>query len=136
MALAKQPAAPKSVSSASFAVPQMNMNAQSIFDLMRAPQQPQFNVTQATGTKPKNYVPASINVSGMPVASVFGLPGAAPMPDNVFTVTPASGTKPKNYKPATISMNAPQLAGPQAMQQMLEMMRGFSPTPFAPYGQG
>jgi hypothetical protein len=119
------------------AAPQaMPQNVSSIFDLIRPPQQAQFNVQEAQGTKPKNYQPASISMTGIPVASVFGLPGASAMPQDVFTVTPASGTKAKNYRPTQISMNAPSLAGPAAMQQMLAMMQNTSATPFAPYGQG
>lgn len=115
----------------------MPANAASIFDMIRPPQQAQFDVRAAQGTKPKNYIPTAISMSGIPVASVFGLQGASAVPQNVFTVTPASGTKPKNYKPAQIAMNAPQMAGPAAMQQMLAMMgnRGGA-TPFAPFGQG
>lgn len=119
-----------------FATPTINQNATSIFDLIRPPQQAQFNVTQASGSKPKNYKPVQIGVSGMPVASVFALPGANPLPQQVFNVTAAQGTDPKKYKPTQISMNAPQLAGPQAMQQMLALMGGMNPTPFAPNGQG
>jgi hypothetical protein len=75
-------------------------------------------------------------MSGIPVAAVFGLPGANPMPDQIFDVTAASGTKPKNYKPTQISMNAPTAAGPAAMQQMLALMRtARGATPFAPLGQ-
>lgn len=119
------------------AAPQaMPQNVSSIFDMIRAPQQAQFNVQAAQGTNPKGYKPTAISMSGIPVASVFGLQGASAMPQNVFNVTPASGTKPKNYKPAQISMNAPSLAGPAAMQQMLAMMQNTSATPFAPYGQG
>lgn len=119
------------------AAPQaMPQNVSSIFDMIRAPQQAQFNVQAAQGTKPKNYQPTTISMSGVPVASVFGLPGASAMPQDVFNVTPASGTKAKNYTPAQISMNAPSLAGPAAMQQMLAMMKNTSATPFAPYGQG
>ena len=120
------------------AAPQaMPQNVSSIFDLIRVPQQAQFNVQAAQGTKPKNYKPTTISMTGMPVASVFGLPSASAMPQNVFTVTPASGTKPKNYKPTQIAMNAPSLAGPAAMQQMLAMMgNNYGATPFAPYGQG
>lgn len=113
------------------------MNINSIFDLLRIPQQAQFDVRAAQGTKPKNYVPAAISMRGVPVASVFGLPGASAMPENIFTVTPASGTKPKNYKAAQIAMNAPQIAGPAAMQQMLALMGNTgAATPFAPFGQG
>lgn len=119
-----------------FATPTINQNATSIFDLIRPPQQAQFNMTPASGSKPKNYTPVKVGVSGMPAASVFALPGAGALPQQVFNVTPASGTKPKNYKPTQISMNAPQLAGPQAMQQMLALMGGMNPTPFAPNGQG
>ena len=119
------------------AAPQaMPQNVSSIFDLIRAPQQAQFHVQAAQGTKPKNYQPTAISMSGVPVASVFGLPGASAMPQDVFNVTPASGTKAKNYTPTQISMNAPSLAGPAAMQQMLAMMKNTSATPFAPYGQG
>jgi hypothetical protein len=119
------------------AAPQaMPQNVPSIFDMIRAPQQAQFNVQAAQGTKPKNYQPTAISMSGVPVASVFGLPGASAMPQDVFNVTPASGTKAKNYTPTQISMNAPSPAGPAAMQQMLAMMKNTSATPFAPYGQG
>jgi hypothetical protein len=114
----------------------MPQNVSSIFDMIRAPQQAQFNVQAAQGTKPENYQPTAISMSGVPVASVFGLPGASAVPQNVFNVTPASGTKAKNYTPTQISMNAPSLAGPAAMQQMLAMMKNTSATPFAPYGQG
>lgn len=108
-------------------------NPRSIFDLLIRPQPAQFNVRQATGTKPKNYTPASVTMSGLPAASVFAFnPGA--LPQQAFTVIPASGTKPKNYRPAQVLMNAPSLAGPGAMQQMLAMMRGVA-TPFAPFGQ-
>lgn len=122
----------------SLSAPQLNTSARSIFEMFGIPQQPQFDVTAATGTKPKNYTPASINVSGAPVASVFAMPGANTLPDQIFNVTPASGTKPKNYRPASISMNAPTIAGPAAMQQMLAMMQATrsGATPFAPYGQG
>ena len=121
----------------STAAPQaMPQNVSSIFDMIRAPQQAQFNVQAAQGTKPKNYQPTAISMSGIPTASVFGLPGASAVPQNVFNVTPASGTKAKNYTPTQISMNAPSLAGPAAMQQMLAMMKNTSATPFAPYGQG
>ena len=119
-----------------FAMPTLNQNATSIFDLIRPPQQAQFDVTAAQGTKPKNYVPVKVGMSGIPVASVFAMPGANPLPQQVFNVTPASGTKPKNYRPVQVSMNAPQLAGPVAMQQMLALMGGLNPTPFAPNGQG
>lgn len=119
-----------------FATPTLNQNATSIFDLIRAPQQGQFNVTPATGSKPKNYTPVKVGMSGIPVASVFAMPGANPLPQQVFNVTPASGSKPKNYKPTQVSMSAPQLAGPVAMQQMLALMGGLNPTPFAPNGQG
>lgn len=119
-----------------FAAPAINPNANSIFGLIQPPQQAQFNMTPASGTKPKNYVPVQVGMSGMPAASVFAMPGAGVLPQQVFNVTPASGTKPKNYKPTQITMNAPQLAGPQAMQQMLALMGGMNPTPFAPNGQG
>lgn len=115
---------------------EMPQNGSSIFDLIRVPQQAQFNVQAAQGTRPRNYQPTSISMSGVPVASVFGLPGASDMPQDVFTVTPASGTRARNYQPTQISMNAPSLAGPAAMQQMLAMMQNTSATPFAPYGQG
>lgn len=129
--------APSRQSYGTTAAPQaMPQNVSSIFDLIRPPQQAQFNVQEAQGTKPKNYQPASISMAGIPVASVFGLPGASATPQDVFTVTPASGTKAKNYRPTQISMNAPSLAGPAAMQQMLAMMQNTSATPFAPYGQG
>ena len=120
------------------AAPQaMPQNASSIFDMIRAPQQAQFNVQAAQGSKPSKYQPTSISMTGMPVASVFGLPGASAMPQDVFSVTPASGTKAKNYRPTQIAMNAPSLAGPAAMQQMLAMMgNNYGATPFAPYGQG
>jgi hypothetical protein len=119
------------------AAPQaMPQNASSIFDMIRAPQQAQFNVQAAQGAKAKNYQPTTISMTGMPVASVFGLPGASAMPQDVFSVTPATGAKAKNYKPTQIAMNAPSLAGPAAMQQMLAMMQNTSATPFAPYGQG
>lgn len=117
-----------------FQAPTLNRNATSIFDLIGVPQQAQFDVRQATGTKPKNYTPASVTMSGLPAASVFAFnPGA--LPQQPFTVIPASGTKAKNYKPAQVIMNAPSLAGPSAMQQMLALMQGGA-TPFAPYGQG
>lgn len=130
--------APSRQSYGTTAAPQaMPQNAMSIFDMIRAPQQAQFNVQAAQGTKPKNYQPTSISMTGIPVASVFGLSGASAVPQDVFTVTPASGTKAKNYKPTQISMNAPSLAGPAAMQQMLAMMsNNSSATPFAPFGQG
>lgn len=120
------------------AAPQaMPQNVSSIFDMIRAPQQAQFNVQAAQGTKGKNYQPTAISMTGIPVASVFGLPGASAMPQDVFSVTPATGTKGKNYKPTQIAMNAPSLAGPAAMQQMLAMMsNNSSATPFAPFGQG
>lgn len=120
------------------AAPQaMPQNVSSIFDLIRVPQQAQFNVQAAQGSKPKDYKPTAISMSGIPVASVFGLPGASAMPQNVFNVTPASGTKAKNYRPTQISMNAPSLAGPAAMQQMLALMgNNNGATPFAPFGQG
>lgn len=119
------------------AAPQaMPQNVSSIFDMIRAPQQAQFNVQAAQGAKPKNYQPTAISMSGIPVASVFGLSGASAMPQDVFTVAPATGAKAKNYKPTQIAMNAPSLAGPAAMQQMLAMMQNTSATPFAPYGQG
>lgn len=106
----------------------------SIFDLVGAPQPAQFDVTAASGTKPKNYQPTQVEMTGVPTPSVFALnPGA--LPQNAFDVTAASGTKPKNYQPTQVTMNAPQLAGPQAMQQMLALMRGTA-TPFSPYGQG
>lgn len=117
-----------------FQAPRINPNATSIFDLLGIPQQAQFNVQAATGAKPKNYTPTSVSMSGMPPASVFAFnPGA--LPQQQFTVIPASGTKAKNYKPAQVVMNAPSLAGPGAMQQMLALMQGGA-TPFAPYGQG
>jgi hypothetical protein len=117
-----------------FAAPAVNQNARSIFDLLVRPQQAQFDVKAATGTKPKNYTPASVTMSGLPAASVFAFnPGA--LPQQAFTVIPASGTKAKNYKPAQVQMNAPSLAGPEAMQQMLALMRGTA-TPFSPFGQG
>jgi hypothetical protein len=116
---------------------QMPANVSSIFDMLRVPQQAQFDVRAAQGTKPSKYNPTAISMSGIPVASVFGLPGASAMPQNVFTVTPASGTKPKNYKPAQIAMNAPSVAGPAAMQQMMALMgNNYGATPFAPFGQG
>lgn len=103
----------------------------SIFDLIRAPQQAQFNVQQAQGTKPKNYQPARVGMSNIPMPSVFALLGAGRQGVNPFTVTPASGTRPSNYRPAQISMNAPTLAGPAAMQQMLALMGGgFRRSPF------
>lgn len=124
-------------SSGTTAAPQaMPQNVSSIFDMIRAPQQAQFNVQAAQGAKPKNYQPTAISMSGIPVASVFGLQGASAIPQDVFNVTPASGAKAKNYRPVQISMNAPSLAGPAAMQQMLAMMQNTSATPFAPYGQG
>lgn len=118
-----------------FQTPTVNANAKSIFDLIAPPkQQAQFDVQAATGTKPKNYTPTSVTMSGMPAASVFAFnPGA--LPQQAFTVIPASGTKPKDYKPGQVIMNAPSLAGPSAMQQMLALMQGGA-TPFAPYGQG
>lgn len=117
-----------------YQAPALNRNATSIFDMIAPAQQAQFNVQAATGTKPKNYTPASVTMSGLPAASVFAFnPGA--LPQQPFTVIPASGTKAKNYKPAQVIMNAPSLAGPSAMQQMLALMQGGA-TPFAPYGQG
>jgi hypothetical protein len=120
-------------SSGTTAAPQtMPQNAMSIFDMIRPPQQAQFNVQAAQGTRPRNYQPTSISMTGIPVASVFGLSSASAVPQDVFTVTPAS-----NYQPTQISMNAPSLAGPAAMQQMLAMMQNNSgATPFAPFGQG
>ena len=109
----------------------------SIFDLIRAPQQAQFNVQQAQGTKPKNFRPAQIGMSNVPMPSVFNLLGAGRQSASPFTVTPSSGTRPKNFRPAQISMNAPSPAGPAAMMQMLALMRGgFGASPFAPFGQG
>jgi hypothetical protein len=130
--------APSRQSYGTTAAPQaMPQNAMSIFDMIRAPQQAQFNVQAAQGAKAKNYQPTTISMTGMPVASVFGLPGASAMPQDVFSVTPATGAKAKNYKPAQIAMNAPSLAGPSAMQQMLAMMgNNRSASPFAPFGQG
>ena len=122
---------------ASLAAPrEMPTSVSSIFDIIRPQAPAQFDVRAAQGTKPKNYVPTAINMSGIPVASVFGLPGANPLPDQIFDVTAASGTKPKNYKPTQITMNAPTAAGPAAMQQMLALMRtARGATPFAPLGQ-
>lgn len=117
-----------------YQAPALNRNATSIFDLIGVPQQAQFNVQAATGTKPKNYTPTSVTMSGLPSASVFAFNPDA-LPQQAFTVIPASGTKAKNYKPAQVIMNAPSLAGPDAMQQMLALMRGGA-TPFAPFGQG
>lgn len=124
-------------SSATFAAPrQLPTSISSIFDLIRPPEQAQFNVTQAQGHKAKNYRPVSMNMSGIPVAAVFGLPSANQLPDQVFNVTPAQGHKAKNYRPTQISMNAPTAAGPAAMQEMLALMRtARSATPFAPFGQ-
>lgn len=117
-----------------YQAPVLNRNATSIFDMIAPQQQAQFDVQAATGTKPKNYTPTSVTMSGVPSASVFAFnPGA--LPQQAFTVIPASGTKPKNYKPGQVIMNAPSLAGPSAMQQMLALMQGGA-TPFAPYGQG
>ena len=127
--------APVQPSTFGYAQPSMNMGAMSIFDLIRPPQQPQFDVTAASGTKPKNYRPVQVGMSGLPAPSVFALLGDSALPQNVFTVTPASGTKPKNYRPTQIDMNAPSIAGPQAMQQMLAMMQATR-SPFAPFGQG
>ncbi len=124
----------------SFAAPQRidASSVSSIFDLIRVPQQAQFDVTAASGTKPKNYKPVQIAMNNIPLPTVFSLMGAGQPIASPFTVTPASGTKPKNYKPTSIEMNAPQMAGPQAMQQMLAMMSqaGYGATPFSPYGQG
>lgn len=132
--------APAARPQTSFAAPQqIDMSSvSSIFDLIRAPQQAQFDVTQASGTKPKNYKPVQIAMNNIPLPTVFSLMGAGQQMASPFTVTPASGTKPKNYKPVSIEMNAPQMAGPQAMQQMLAMMSqaGYGATPFSPYGQG
>jgi hypothetical protein len=115
----------------------MQPQPMSIFDLIRAPQQAQFNVQQAQGTRPKNFRPAQIGMSNVPMASVFNLLGAGRQSASPFTVTPSSGTRPKNFRPAQISMNAPSPAGPAAMMQMLALMRGgFGASPFAPFGQG
>ena len=115
----------------------MPQNISSIFDLIQLPQQARFNTQAAQGTNPGSYKPTAISMTGIPVASVFGLPGASAMPQNVFNVAPPRGTNPKNYKPAQIAMNAPSLAGPAAMQQMLALMgKKNGATPFAPYGQG
>lgn len=130
-------AAPRAQPQGFFARPQMPPQGGSIFDMLRVPQQAQFNVQAAQGTKPKKYRPTQISMSNVPVAAVFGLPSANQLPDNVFNVTQASGTKPKNYRPTQISMNAPSPAGPAAMQQMLALMGGgLRATPFAPFGQG
>lgn len=124
----------------SFAAPrQMDMSSvSSIFDLIGPQAQAQFNVTPATGSKPKNYTPVKVGMNNIPLPSVFALMGGGQQMESPFTVTAATGTKPKNYKPVSIEMNAPQMAGPQAMQQMLAMMSqaGYGATPFSPYGQG
>lgn len=133
--LSKLPSREQAQPQFNFAAPQLNPNAMSIFDLIRPPQQAQFNVTAAQGTKPKNFRPGSVTMSGIPAAAVFSMPGANPLPQQVFSVTPASGTKPKNYTPTKVTMNAPTIAGPQAMQQMLAMMGGL-PNPFGTNGQG
>lgn len=115
---------------------QMPTSISSIFDLIRPQAPAQFDVTQAQGSKPKNYRPTSISMTGVPVASVFGLASANQLPSQVFDVTAAQGTKAKNYRPTQISMNAPTVAGPAAMQEMLALMQtARRPTPFAPFGQ-
>ena len=126
--------APQPMRSGTFAAPTMPQNVRSIFDLIRAPQPAQFAVTPASGTKPKNYRPTQVAMTGIPAPTVFALNPSA-LPQNAFDITPARGSKPKNYRPTQITMNAPQLAGPQAMQQMLALMQGNA-TPFAPFGQG
>lgn len=133
--LTSSPSQSNAAAAAPSAFPAQNIS--SIFDLVRVPSPGQFNVTAASGTKPKNYKPTQINMSGIPTPSVFSLLGLGDTVADPFTVTPASGTKPKNYKPVQISMNMPSLAGPEAMQQMLAMMgNNYGATPFAPNGQG
>jgi hypothetical protein len=115
---------------------QLPQNVQSIFDILRPPQNATFDVQAASGRKPKGYVPTAINMSNIPVASVFSMPGANPLPQQIFDVQAAQGTKPKGYRPTQIQMNAPQAAGPLAMQQMLALMQtARGATPFAPFGQ-
>lgn len=120
----------------SFAAPSFDaVNATSIFDLIRPQGQAQFTVNPAKGSKPGSYTPVKIGMNEIPLPTVFAL--AQQTPVSPFTVTAASGGQ-KNYKPVSIQMNAPQVAGPQAMQQMLALMSqvGYGATPFSPYGQG
>lgn len=105
------------------------------FSMMAPPQGATFDVTAAQGTKPKNYTPVGVSMSNIPGPSMLGAAGVqAPM--GAFQVTNATGTKPKNYTPVSVAMMAPSPVGAANMQQVLQMMGGAAPTPFAPYGQG
>lgn len=94
--------------------------------LIAPPQAGNFNITAPTGTKPKNYVPASMSMD-VPMPSALARLGLLPQRASPFQITPPSGTKPKNYVPARMTMNAPSPVGPGALQQILAMMGPRSP---------
>ena len=100
------------------------------------PQGANFNVTAASGNKAKNYTPVSVNMTNVPMPSMFGALGL-PTAINPFTVQAAHGTKASNYVPTSISMNAPSPIGLDRMQQILMMLQNTrSQGLFGNNGQG
>ncbi len=102
--------------------------------MIAPPQMAQFNITPASGAKPKNYQPAQMAFtppSPTLLAQIMGRGQQGP----AFSVTPSSGTRPRNFRPMQMTMSPPSPVGQQALMQILAMMRG--PTnPFNPFGRG
>lgn len=94
--------------------------------LITPPQAGNFNITAPTGTKPKNYVPASMSMD-VPMPSALANLGLLPQRASPFQIIAPQGTKPKNYKPAQMVMTPPSPVGPAGLQQVLALMAPRSP---------
>jgi hypothetical protein len=99
--------------------------------MIQPPAAPNINTTQATGSKVGNYKQMQMSFSpGVPsMLANLGLVPQRSLP--AFMVTPASGQKTSNYRPQQMMVNAPRAVGPEALAQVLAMMR-----PRGPFGQG
>jgi len=101
--------------------------------LIAPPQAGNFNITAPQGSKAKNYRPAMMSMDA-PGPSALANLGLLPQRAAPFQITAPQGTKSKNYRPAQMVMNAPSAVGPDAMMQVLDMMRPQSP--FGTNGRG
>lgn len=94
---------------------------------IQPPQPVAFNITNPTGTKPKNYTPYGLTFDAPQpsMLAALGLPNTGG-----FAITNPSGTKPKNYRPYQLAMTMPQMAGPDRLQQILMAMNSGQLSPF------
>lgn len=105
----------------------------STMQLIAPPQAGNFNITNAQGSKAKNYRPASMTMD-VPGPSALAALGLLPQRNTPFQITAPQGYKAKNYKPAQMVVNAPSAVGPSGMMQVLAMMNQQSP--FGTNGRG